>query len=60
MHGREVRRSTTCVIIRLTAAAGAFAFFGPGQYEYLYGALNGTAADGRLQWAGELLSVRHA
>ncbi|TEB18099.1 FAD/NAD(P)-binding domain-containing protein [Coprinellus micaceus] len=41
-------------------SGGAFAFFGPGQYEYLYGALNGTAADGRLQWAGELLSVRHA
>ncbi|KAF6745152.1 hypothetical protein DFP72DRAFT_1077748 [Ephemerocybe angulata] len=39
---------------------GAFAFFGPGQYDYLYNALNGTAADGRLQWAGELLSVRHA
>ncbi|KAJ3505079.1 hypothetical protein NMY22_g17706 [Coprinellus aureogranulatus] len=39
---------------------GAFAFFGPGQYEYLYDALNAPGADGRLQWAGELLSVRHA
>lgn len=39
---------------------GAFAFFGPGQYEYFYDALNAPAADGRLQWAGELLSVRHA
>ncbi|KAH6912095.1 hypothetical protein BKA70DRAFT_825599 [Coprinopsis sp. MPI-PUGE-AT-0042] len=39
---------------------GAFAFFGPGQYEYLYQALNLPAADGRLQWAGELLSIRHA
>ncbi|EFI26657.1 hypothetical protein CC1G_15428 [Coprinopsis cinerea okayama7 len=41
-------------------SGGAFAFFGPGQYEYLYGALNDVAADGRLQWAGELLSIRHA
>ncbi|TFK29189.1 hypothetical protein FA15DRAFT_752962 [Coprinopsis marcescibilis] len=39
---------------------GAFAFFGPGQYSYFYNALNAMGADGRLQWAGELLSVRHA
>ncbi|KAH6912094.1 hypothetical protein BKA70DRAFT_825472 [Coprinopsis sp. MPI-PUGE-AT-0042] len=39
---------------------GGSAYFGPSQYEYLYDALNAPAADGRLQWAGDLLSVRHA
>ncbi|EAU87992.1 amine oxidase [Coprinopsis cinerea okayama7 len=38
---------------------GAYGSFGPGQYAHIYGALNAPAADGRLQWAGEILSVRH-
>ncbi|KAF5331265.1 hypothetical protein D9611_013128 [Ephemerocybe angulata] len=59
-RGLEVRSHRICSYCDLTFPPGAFAFFGPGQYDYLYNALNGTAADGRLQWAGELLSVRHA
>ncbi|KAF8625505.1 hypothetical protein AX15_005336 [Amanita polypyramis BW_CC] len=39
---------------------GAFAFFGPGDFKEVYGNLNTPAADGRLHFAGEALSVRHA
>ncbi|TFK36513.1 hypothetical protein BDQ12DRAFT_609672 [Crucibulum laeve] len=39
---------------------GAFAFFGPGQYETLYNCMNLPATNGRLHFAGEALSVRHA
>ena len=40
--------------------AGAFAQFGPGEFESLYDSLNSPAAKGRLHFAGEALSVRHA
>lgn len=40
--------------------AGAFAFFGPGDFEDLYTSLTSPAASGRLHFAGEALSTRHA
>ncbi|KIK68736.1 hypothetical protein GYMLUDRAFT_256401 [Collybiopsis luxurians FD-317 M1] len=39
---------------------GAFAFFGPGKFGSLYTSLTNPAADGRLHFASEALSVRHA
>ncbi|KAG8853979.1 hypothetical protein FRB96_007842 [Tulasnella sp. 330] len=39
---------------------GAFAFFGPGEFSTVYRSLTSFAADGRLHFAGEALSVRHA
>lgn len=39
---------------------GAFAFFGPGKFGSLYTSLTKTAANGRLHFASEALSVRHA
>jgi len=39
---------------------GAFAFFGPGQFSTLYTNFSHAAAYGRLHFAGEALSVRHA
>ncbi|KAJ8517742.1 hypothetical protein ONZ45_g5116 [Pleurotus djamor] len=39
---------------------GAFAFFGPGMFSTAYTALTVPACDGRLHFAGEALSVRHA
>ncbi|VDC00494.1 unnamed protein product [Peniophora sp. CBMAI 1063] len=39
---------------------GAFAFFGPGQFEDLYTSLTKPAAGGHLHFAGEALSTRHA
>jgi Flavin containing amine oxidoreductase len=39
---------------------GAYAFFGPGKFENLHTSLNTPAADGRLHFAGEALSIRHA
>ncbi|EDR12198.1 uncharacterized protein LACBIDRAFT_183317 [Laccaria bicolor S238N-H82] len=39
---------------------GAFAFFGPGKFKDVYASLNAPASDGRLHFAGEALSVRHA
>lgn len=39
---------------------GAFAMFGPGQFAYLYKHLTRPAAQGRLHFAGEVVSVRHA
>jgi len=39
---------------------GAFAFFGPGEFSTVYGSLTVPAAEGRLHFAGEALSVRHA
>nr|QAA96039.1 L-amino acid oxidase 4 [synthetic construct] len=39
---------------------GAFAFFGPGDFQDLYTSLNRPAANGKLHFAGEALSVRHA
>ncbi|KAJ3510580.1 hypothetical protein NLJ89_g4592 [Agrocybe chaxingu] len=39
---------------------GAFAFFGPGNFEDMYTSLNRPAANGKLHFAGEALSVRHA
>lgn len=44
----------------LTSDLGAFAFFGPGDYQDLYTSLNRPAADNKLHFAGEALSVRHA
>jgi hypothetical protein len=44
----------------LTAFAGAFAFFGPGKFKNVYRSLTHPAADGRLHFAGEAVSVRHA
>ncbi|KZV71074.1 hypothetical protein PENSPDRAFT_684941 [Peniophora sp. CONT] len=38
---------------------GAFAVFGPGDFEYLYTSLTNPAAGGRLHFAGEALSTRH-
>ncbi|KIP03625.1 hypothetical protein PHLGIDRAFT_77283 [Phlebiopsis gigantea 11061_1 CR5-6] len=38
---------------------GAFGFFGPAQFQYLYQALTRPAAWGRLHFAGEGMSVRH-
>lgn len=39
---------------------GAFAFFGPGNYLKLYESLSVPASNGRLHFAGEAISVRHA
>ena len=39
---------------------GAFAFFGPGSFSTLYTSLTLPAANGRLHFAGEALSTRHA
>ncbi|KAG9309109.1 hypothetical protein JVU11DRAFT_11003 [Chiua virens] len=39
---------------------GAFADFGPGDFEDLYAALNTPAAGNRLHFAGEAISTRHA
>ncbi|CAA7261987.1 unnamed protein product [Cyclocybe aegerita] len=39
---------------------GAFAFFGPGNFDDMYTSLNRPAANGKLHFAGEALSVRHA
>ncbi|EKM51231.1 uncharacterized protein PHACADRAFT_213099 [Phanerochaete carnosa HHB-10118-sp] len=39
---------------------GAFAFFGPGQFCGLYTHLTRPAAEGRLHFAGEVMSARHA
>ncbi|KZV68887.1 amine oxidase [Peniophora sp. CONT] len=41
-------------------AMGAFAFFGPGDFENLYTSLTNPAAGGRLHFAGEAISTRHA
>ena len=41
-------------------SAGAFAFFGPGKFNSTYTALTTPAAGGRLHFAGEALSTRHA
>jgi len=40
--------------------SGAFAFFGPGDFGDMYTALSRPAANNRLHFAGEALSVRHA
>jgi len=40
--------------------SGAFAFFGPGDYQDMYTSLNRPAANGKLHFAGEALSIRHA
>ena len=40
--------------------SGAFAFFGPGEFSTLYATLNRPAVYGRLHFAGEALSTRHA
>ncbi|KAG8916609.1 hypothetical protein FRC01_002961 [Tulasnella sp. 417] len=39
---------------------GAFAFFGPGEFSTIYKSLTRSAAGGRLHFAGEALSTRHA
>jgi len=39
---------------------GAYAFFGPGEFSTVYDSLTSFAADGRLHFAGEALSIRHA
>ncbi|KAF8153859.1 hypothetical protein B0H34DRAFT_661915 [Crassisporium funariophilum] len=39
---------------------GAFAFYGPGDFEDMYTSLNRPAGNNRLHFAGEALSVRHA
>ncbi|KIJ43551.1 hypothetical protein M422DRAFT_253129 [Sphaerobolus stellatus SS14] len=39
---------------------GAFAYFGPGQFESLYDSLNLPTPNGKLHFASELLSIRHA
>jgi monoamine oxidase len=39
---------------------GAFAFFGPGNFDDMYTSLSRPAADDKLHFAGEALSVRHA
>ncbi|KAF8876585.1 hypothetical protein BD779DRAFT_1560216 [Infundibulicybe gibba] len=39
---------------------GGFAFFGPGMFEEPYQSLTVPASHGRLHFAGEALSVRHA
>ena len=39
---------------------GAFAFFGPGDFGEQYTALSRPAADNKLHFAGEALSIRHA
>ncbi|KIJ33672.1 hypothetical protein M422DRAFT_182968 [Sphaerobolus stellatus SS14] len=39
---------------------GAFAYFGPGQFEHLYHSLNLPTPNGKLHFASELLSIRHA
>ncbi|KAF9560294.1 amine oxidase [Agrocybe pediades] len=39
---------------------GAFAFFGPGNFEDMYSSLNKPAANDKLHFAGEALSIRHA
>lgn len=44
----------------MTEPTGAFAHFGPGKFEDLYDSLNSPAAKGRLHFAGEAISVRHA
>ena len=41
-------------------SVGAFAFFGPGNFGNAYTSLTLPAADGRLHFAGEAISVRHA
>ena len=40
--------------------AGAFAYFGPGHFADLYTALSRPAADNKLHFAGEALSIRHS
>jgi hypothetical protein len=40
--------------------SGAFAFFGPGDFGDMYTALSRPAADNKLHFAGEALSIRHA
>ena len=42
------------------SCSGAFAFFGPGEFEDLYTSLNFPAAKNHLHFAGEALSTRHA
>jgi hypothetical protein len=39
---------------------GAFAFFGPGEFSTIYKSLTRAGAGGRLHFAGEALSIRHA
>ncbi|KZT70525.1 amine oxidase [Daedalea quercina L-15889] len=39
---------------------GAYGFFGPGQFSYAYKHMTQPAALGRLHFAGEALSTRHA
>jgi len=39
---------------------GAFAFFGPGNFEDMYTSLNRPAANDKLHFVGEALSIRHA
>ncbi|KAJ7207139.1 hypothetical protein GGX14DRAFT_567704 [Mycena pura] len=39
---------------------GSSAFFGPGKFANLFTSLSGPAAGGRLHFAGEAISVRHA
>ncbi|KIJ70595.1 hypothetical protein HYDPIDRAFT_164579 [Hydnomerulius pinastri MD-312] len=39
---------------------GAFAFFGPGDFQDLYTSLTAPAADNRFHFAGEAMSTRHA
>ena len=49
-----------CSIALLTVfLTGAFGFFGPGQFMFLYRYLTSPAASGRLHFAGEGVSVRH-
>ncbi|KAI5988635.1 hypothetical protein EDC04DRAFT_2588696 [Pisolithus marmoratus] len=39
---------------------GAFAFFGPNDFQEMYTSLTSPAAKGRLHFAGEAISTRHA
>lgn len=39
---------------------GAFAFFGPGDFQDLYASLTVPNADKRLHFAGEAISIRHS
>lgn len=58
-----VSKHLDCLVLRqknLTICSGAFAFFGPGDYGDMYTALSRPAADNKLHFAGEAISIRHA
>ena len=52
--------SEICSLLTCGLKIGAYAFFGPGNFKDLYTHMTQPAASGRLHFAGEAISARHA